>query len=130
MKFLRRIPIAAGLIATARACQGCANFISIDMHDDSARVSEQLHADNRIRVHDASGKPHTLEVGDVRSDQIVARDRSGAELHIEYKEAKVERREFAPGKTAALAASVVVGLYALGYAAAEGAGAGAVLEGG
>lgn len=124
-----RLPIAFAVLAAALGCQGCANFVSIDMRNP-ARVSEQLHAGNRIRVHDASGKPQTLEVEDIRSDQIVARDRSGTDFHIEYNEtSKVERREFAPGKTAALVASIVAGLYLL-YVGAEVEAYGYALSGG
>ena len=130
MNYSNRLPIASAVLAAALGCQGCANFVSIDMRNP-ARVSEQLHAGNRIRVHDASGKPHTLEVEDIQSDQIVARDRSGAELHIEYNDtSKVERRDFAPGKTAALAASVVVALYGLLYGYAAGEAYTAALSGG
>ena len=117
------------MLATTLGCQGCANFILIDLHDP-ARVSERLSAGNKVRVSDASGKRRTLEVAEVESDEIVARDRSGAEVHIEYADApKVERREFAPGKTAALVASIVVGLYLL-YLGAEVEAYGSALSGG
>src|SRR5215831_13288685 len=129
MNYPHRLPIASAVLAAALGCQGCANFVSIDIRNP-ARVSEQLHAGNKIRVHDASGKPHTLEVEDVQSDQIVARDRSGTDFHIVYNDtSKVERRDFAPGRTAALAASIVVGLYLL-YLSAEVEAYGYALSGG
>jgi hypothetical protein len=113
-----RAMTASGALAAALACEGCANFIAIDVHDP-AQISAELEAGSKIRVRAASGERHMLRVEAAGADHLMARDRAGAEVRIDYADdPKIERRHFAPGKTAALAIGLTIVVYEIMYAVA------------
>jgi len=110
--------IAAGILAAALICTGCANFRPVDVHDP-VRASTEIQAGGKIRVRDASGKRRLLRVETAAGDHLTARDRSGAEVRIDYADnPAIERREFAPGKTVALVIGIAIVVYEVAYAVA------------
>ena len=110
--------IAAGILAAALTCGGCANFRPVDVRDP-VRASTEIQAGGKIRVRVASGARRLLRVETAAGDHLTARDRSGAEVRIDYLDnPTIERREFAPGKTVALAIGIALMIYEVAYAVA------------
>jgi hypothetical protein len=110
VRFKRRTA-TVWLLAIGLSCAGCSTFTVIDTSQPE-NVAAQLKAGRRIRVLDSAGERRTLKVNEVAADHLLARDRAGADVRVDLADVqRLERRDFAPGKTAGL----VVGLVVLGY---------------
>jgi hypothetical protein len=120
MRLRRRLTATAWLLAALIACGGCSTFTVIDT-SVSEDVAAQLNAGRRVRVLDSAGARRTLKVDEVARDHLLAHDAAGADVRVDFADVKrLERRDFAPGKTAGLIAGLVLLVYSLAYAKALG----------
>jgi hypothetical protein len=106
------------LLATVVACGGCSTFTAIDTSQPQGVVA-QLKVGNRIRVLDSAGERRTMKIDEIADDHLLAHDSSGADVRVDFAAVQsLERRDFAPGKTAGLIAGLVILTYGLAYAVA------------
>jgi hypothetical protein len=106
------------LLATLISCGGCSTFTAIDTSRPED-VAGQLQAGRRVRVLDSAGERRTLKVDEVARDHLLAHDGAGADVRVDFADVqRLERRDFAPGKTAGLIAGLVLLGYSLAYAKA------------
>ena len=118
MKIAQRRTATACLLAAVMCCGGCATFTAIDTSQPQD-VAAQLKAGRSIRVLYAAGERRTMKVDEVADDHLLAHDRAGADVRVDFADVRrLERRDFAPGKTAGLIAGLVLLGYALAYAEA------------
>ena len=118
MGFRRRLTATAWLLTMLIGCGGCSTFTAIDTSPPEG-VAAQLTAGRRVRVIDSAGERRTLKVDEVAADHLLAHDGAGADVRVDFADVqRLERRDFAPGKTAGLIAGLVLLGYSLAYAKA------------
>ena len=118
MALARRLTATGWLLATVAACGGCTTFTAIDTSQPQD-VAAQLKAGGRIRVLDSAGERRRLKIDEIADDHLLAHDGSGADVRVDFAAVQsLERRDFAPGKTAGLIAGLVILTYGLAYAVA------------
>ena len=114
----RRLAGTACLLAALISCGGCSTFTAIDTSQPE-NVAAQLKAGPSVRVLHSAGERRTLKVDEVAADHMLAHDGAGADVRVDYADVqRLERRDFAPGKTAGLIAGLVLLGYSLAYAKA------------
>jgi hypothetical protein len=104
----KRLTATVSLFAVGLSCDGCSTFSVIDTSQPQ-NVAAQLEVGRRIRVLDAAGERRTLKVAEIADDHLIARDRTGADVRVDLADVqRLERRDFAPWKTAGLVTGLVL----------------------